>query len=102
MPSPPRAQELTAAVKDAGDGRTAAESIAALSAAIGTAYEANVSVSDPRMAKAAALLSALEAAEEQKLKVVVDDSDGLDSKLNAMFSGGYAMPDESGMEVDDW
>ena len=59
------------------------------------AYEAGVSVTNPQMRRAAALLSALEAAsataESDDTNTVVGPDAGLDEKLDALF-GGFAPP----------
>ena len=93
---------LAAAVKGAGGTRSAKESAAALSEAIGAAYEANVNIKAPQMVKAAGLLAAFEAAEAQAgeaAKAAAASDGGLSSKLDSLFDGGYALPD---YEVDEY
>ena len=87
-------EQLVEACKLTGDvpPEAAAEE---LSRVIGAAYEAGVSVTAPPMRKAAALLTALEAAREgassQTQPAGADDA--LDRKLDALFSG-FAPPPE--------
>ena len=85
---------LSAALKNTGD-LPADEAAEELSRVIGLAYEAGVPVSEPPMKRAAALLTALEAAKEgdsQRAARPDADSDALDSKLDALFGSGYAPP----------
>ena len=86
--------ELQEAVKVTGS-MPPAEAAVELQRVIGNAYEAGVSVTNPQMRRAAALLSALEAAsataESDDTNTVVGPDAGLDEKLDALF-GGFAPP----------
>ena len=92
-------EELQEAVKVTAE-LPPAEAAKELSRVIGQAYEDGVGIDNPAMKKAAALLSALEAAGATAAKQELnkkDDSDGassIDSKLNALFAEGFAPPPE--------
>ena len=91
-------EELQRAVRETGN-LPAAEAAAELSRVIGEAYEAGVAVTAPPMKKAAALLSALETAaagpsmEDEDATDTQSGEKSLDSKLDSLFGGGYAMPE---------
>ena len=92
-------EELQDAVKATGQ-LPPAEAAAELSRVIGFAYESGVNPTNPVMRRAAALLSALEAAGTAPAPEVDDGDDdrGLDqSKLDALF-GGFAPPPD--IELD--
>lgn len=84
-----RAQEgLDAAVKAAGSMSVDA-ACAELGRVIGEAYTAGVDPRQPSMRRAAALLTTLEA----QAKEVQKPKDELETKLDALFGGGFAMPE---------
>ena len=95
-------QKTTSPRIDAMDALQAATKAATpdaemLQRVIGAAYEAGVSVDAPQMKKAAALLAAIEqaspAAQSDSQAADTKAEDGLDSKLNVLFSDDYAFPD---------
>ena len=87
-------EELQQAVEVTGS-LPPTEAAAELARVIGNAYEAGVSVTNPQMRRAAALLSALEAASaaaaEDEANTVVGPDAGIDEKLDVLF-GGFAPP----------
>ena len=86
-------EALQEAVRTAGD-LPAEEAMQNLEAAIGGAYEANVSVKSPQMKMAAALLATLENA--ARVREDAPPADPFGDQMNSLFADSYAMP-----EMDD-